>query len=118
MGLQTNGLSSHQGAGDSRPPLLPPEGIQSCPDNEFVVYIKDLKSQCDDGLVTFTAEDLMVHAENKYEVRLLDKDKRVGHVGNTQVSFLMCKLEIPQKLQHKFFLLTFVIFTFEPFLKL
>ena len=23
------------------------------PDDEFVVYIKDLKSQCDDGRVTF-----------------------------------------------------------------
>ena len=37
------------------------------PDEEFVIYIKDLKSQCDDGRVTFTAEDLMVHTENKYE---------------------------------------------------
>ena len=37
------------------------------PDEEFVIYIKDLKSQCDDGRVTFMAEDLMVRAENKYE---------------------------------------------------
>ena len=27
-------------------------------------------------------------------------------VGSTQVPFLMCTLEIPQKLQHKFLLLT------------
>ena len=28
-------------------------------------------------------------------------------VGSTQVPFLMCTLEIPQKLQHKFFALNF-----------
>ena len=37
----------------------------------------------------------------------------LGPVGSTQVPFLMRTLEIPQKLQHKFLLLTFVIFTFE-----
>ena len=40
---------------------------KAAPDDEFVVYIKDLKSQCDDGRATFMAEDLMVRAENKYE---------------------------------------------------
>ena len=29
------------------------------------------------------------------------------NVGSTQVPFLMCTIEIPQKLQHKFLLLTF-----------
>ena len=37
------------------------------PDEEFVVYIKDLNSQYDDGRATYMVEDLMVHAENKYE---------------------------------------------------
>ena len=37
------------------------------PDDEFMVYIKDLKSQCDDGRATFMVEDLMVLAKNKYE---------------------------------------------------
>ena len=36
-------------------------------DDEFVIYIKDLKSQCDNGRATFMAEDLIVHTENKYE---------------------------------------------------
>ena len=48
------------------------------PDDEFMVYIKDLKSQCDDGRATFTAEDLMVWAENKYKARLLDEENTWG----------------------------------------
>ena len=39
---------------------------KAAPDKEFVTYIKDLKSQCKDRRATFTAEDLMVRAENKY----------------------------------------------------
>ena len=33
--------------------------------------------------------------------------QNVLYVGSTQVHFIMCTLEIPQKLQHKFLLLTF-----------
>ena len=51
---------------------------KAAPDDEFVVYIKDLKSQCDDGRATFTAEGLMVRAENKYEARLLDEENTWG----------------------------------------
>ena len=40
------------------------KAYKAAPDDEFVVYIKDLKSQCDDGWATFTVEDLMVRAEN------------------------------------------------------
>ena len=47
---------------------------KATPDDEFIIYIKDLKSQCDDGCATFTAEYLMVRAENKYEARLLDEE--------------------------------------------
>ena len=43
------------------------KAYKAAPDEEFVVYIKDLKSQADDGRATYTAEDLMVRAENKYE---------------------------------------------------
>ena len=43
------------------------KAYKAAPDDEFMVYIKDLKSQCDDGRATFTVEDLMVQAENKYE---------------------------------------------------
>ena len=35
------------------------------------------------------------------------KDHRGPYVGSTQVPFPMCTLEIPQKLQYKFLLLTF-----------
>ena len=34
------------------------------------------------------------------------------HVGSPQVPFLMCTLEIPQKLQYKFFALNFGYFYF------
>ena len=44
------------------------------PDEEFIVYIKDLKSQCNDGRATFMAGDLMVCTGNKYEARLLDEE--------------------------------------------
>ena len=33
------------------------KAYKAAPDEEFVTYIKDLKSQCDDGRATFTAED-------------------------------------------------------------
>ena len=50
------------------------KAYKAAPDEEFVTYIKDLKSQCDDGRATFTAEELMVRAENEYEARLLDEE--------------------------------------------
>ena len=34
------------------------KAYKAAPEDEFVVYIKDLKSQCDDGRATFTVEDL------------------------------------------------------------
>ena len=37
------------------------KAYKAAPDEEFVVYIKDLKSQCDDGRAMFTVEDLMVY---------------------------------------------------------
>ena len=43
------------------------KAYKAAPDDDVIVYIKDLKSQCDDGRATFMAEDLMVRAENKYE---------------------------------------------------
>ena len=54
------------------------KAYKAAPDEEFVTYIKDLKSQCDDGRATFTAEDLMVCAENKYEAHLLDEENAWG----------------------------------------
>ena len=54
------------------------KAYKAAPDEEFVVYIKDLKSQADDGRATYTAEDLMVRAENKYKARLLDEENTLG----------------------------------------
>ena len=71
-----------------------------------------------------TTEQFILHFHEQF--RQLDEVTPMGehlphsvrltflHVGSTQVPFLMCTLEIPQKLQHKFLLLTFVIcFTLE-----
>ena len=45
--------------------------------------------------------------------------KEIVDVGSPQVSFLMCTLEIPQKIAVQvLLLLTLFTFTFEPFLKL
>ena len=63
-------------------------------DDEFVVYIKDLKSQCDDGRTTFTVEDLMVWAENKYEARLLDEENTWGKPTEDQEKIVAMTAEI------------------------
>ena len=43
------------------------KAYKAAPDEEFVVYIKDLKSQSDDGRANYMEEDLMVRTKNKYE---------------------------------------------------
>ena len=70
------------------------KAYKAAPDDEFVVYIKDLKSQCDDGRVTFTAEDLMVRAENKYEARLLDEENTWGKPMEEQEKIVAMTAEI------------------------
>ena len=67
---------------------------KAAPDDEFVVYIKDLKSQCDDGRATFTAEGLMVGAENKYEARLLDEENTWGKPTEDQKKIMAMMAEI------------------------
>ena len=64
------------------------------PDDEFIVYIKVLKSQCDDGRVMFTAEDLMVRAENKYEAQLLDEENTWGKPMEDQKKIVATTAEI------------------------
>ena len=63
-------------------------------DEEFVTYVKDLKSQCDDGRATFTVEDLMVRAENKYEARLLDEENAWGKPTEEQEKIVAMSAEI------------------------
>ena len=70
------------------------KAYKAAPDDNFVVYIKDLKSQCDDGRATFTAEDLMVRAENKYEARLLDEENAWGKPTDEQEKIVAMTAEI------------------------
>ena len=70
------------------------KAYKAAPDDEFVVYIKDLKSQCDDGRATFTAEDLMVRAENKYEARLLHEENAWGKPTEEQEKIVAMTAEI------------------------
>ena len=70
------------------------KAYKAAPDDEFVVYIKDLKSQCDDGRATFTAEDLMVRAENRYEAQLLDKENTWGKPVEDQEKIVPMMAEI------------------------
>ena len=55
------------------------KAYKAAPDENFITYIKDKKSQVDDGRGTYTAEELMTSAENKYEARLLDEDNGWEH---------------------------------------
>ena len=70
------------------------KAYKAAPDEEFVTYIKDLKSQCDDGRATFTAEELMVRAENKYEARLLDEENAWGKPTEDQEKIVAMTAEI------------------------
>ena len=70
------------------------KAYKAAPDEDFVTYIKDLKSQCDDGRATFTAEDLMVRAENKYEAHLLDIDNVWGKPTEEQEKIVAMSTEI------------------------
>ena len=70
------------------------KAYKAAPDDEFVVYIKDLKSQSDDGRITFMAEELMVRAENKYEARLLDEENTWGKPTEDQEKIVAMTAEI------------------------
>ena len=70
------------------------KAYKAAPDEEFVTYIKDLKSQCDDGRATFTTEELMVRAENKYEARLLDEENAWGKPTEDQEKIVAMTAEI------------------------
>ena len=67
---------------------------KAAPDNEIVVYIKELKCQADDGRATCTAEDLMVRAENKYKARHLDEDNTWGKPTEEQEKIMAMTAEI------------------------
>ena len=80
------------------------KAYKAAPDEEFVTYIKDLKSQCDDGRATFTAEELMVRAENKYEARLLDDENAWGKPTEDQEKIVAMTAELQEGTQKQHYL--------------
>ena len=70
------------------------KAYKAAPDDEFVVYIKELKSQADDSRATYSEEDLMVRAENKYEVRLRDEENTWGKPTDEQEKIVAITAEI------------------------
>ena len=70
------------------------KAYKAAPDEEFVIYIKDLKSQCDDGRATFMAEDLMVRTTNKYDACLLDEENTWGKPTEEQEKIIAMSAEI------------------------
>ena len=69
------------------------KAYKAAPDEEFIIYIRDLKSQCNDRRATFTSEDLMVHAENKYEACLLDEENTWGKPTEEQEKIVAMSTE-------------------------
>ena len=70
------------------------KAYKAAPDEEFVMYIKDLKSQYNDGRATYSAEDLMVRAKNKYEAQLLDEENTWGKSTDEQEKIVAMTAEI------------------------
>ena len=70
------------------------KAYKAAPDEDFITYIKDKKSQVYYGRVTYTAEDLMTLAENKYDARLLDEDNSWGTPSDEQEQILAMTAEI------------------------
>ena len=62
MGMHPYGHVTLSGAGSCRLATLPLEGLQISltPDEEFIMYIKDMKFQSEDRRAMYTAEELMV----------------------------------------------------------
>ena len=70
------------------------KAYKAAPDEDFIIYIKDNKSQVDDGRASYNAEELMTMAENKYEARLLDEDNAWGTPSDEQDQILAMTAEI------------------------
>ena len=64
------------------------------PDEESITYIKDLKSQAEDEQAMFTAEELMMRVENKYEAHLLDEENAWGQQLDDHKKIITMSAEI------------------------
>ena len=60
-----------------------------------------------------TLNHITIHVATLMQTLKTERD--MSHVGSPQVPFLMCTLEIPQKLQYKFFALNFCYLYFRAF---
>ena len=70
------------------------KAYKMAPDEEFITYIKDLKSQAEDGQATYTAEELMTRAENKYKAHLLDEENAWGQLSDDHEKIIAISMEI------------------------
>ena len=70
------------------------KAYKAAPDIEFVTYIKDLKSQAEDGHATFTMEELMTRPENKYKARLLGEENAWGQLSDDHEKIIAMSMEI------------------------
>ena len=70
------------------------KAYKAAPDDEFVIYIKDLKSRCNDRRATFMAEDLMVCTKNKHKVYFLDEENAWGKPTEEQEKIIAMSAEI------------------------
>jgi hypothetical protein len=92
-------LAKLYAGGHSSPDLLPLlwKTYRAAPDKEFVLYIKDLKNQYEDGRANYTAQEVMVLAENKYKAY-----KQSGEWGKpsdeqAEIVALTSKINVLQK---------------------
>ena len=76
------------------------------------MYLDDDDSQDTSDDDDTSMDDPMDNSEDDFDPMELDDDTNEALVRSTQVRFLMCTLEIPQKLQYKFLLLTFCYLNF------
>ena len=70
------------------------KAYKAYPDEDFITYIKDKKSQVHDGRASYNAEELMTLAENKYEARFLDEDNAWETPSDEQEQILAMAAEI------------------------
>ena len=70
------------------------KAYKAAPDEDLVTYIKDMKSQAEDGQATYTMEELMAQVENKYEAHLLNEENTWGQLSEDHERIVAMSTEI------------------------
>ena len=70
------------------------KAYKAAPDEDFITYIKDMKSQAEDGRATYMVEELMTLAKNKYEAHLLDEEITWGQLSKDHEKIVAMSMEI------------------------